>query len=188
MRNVSLLLLIVVCFVVWGNSLSIAASSGLGHKEKVETDREGLVAREAPSFPWDRGHTEGKGVKEPSVGYLFVKSLGAFLFVFGVILVVFYLWKKYFFVRGSATGGEKAIKVLAIHHFSPKQALVLVDVGGHLLLLGLTSSSISMLCHLKPPEVAGFERVLGEEEEQVKVALSGVVESIKQKLDLLRGS
>jgi flagellar protein FliO/FliZ len=74
----------------------------------------------------------------------FARSFSMLFLVLALLILVFYLIKKYSNVKG-LKGGKNLIKVLTIHHLSPKEKLVLLDVLGDTILIGVTSSNITKI-------------------------------------------
>ncbi len=64
--------------------------------------------------------------------------------VLALLILVFYLIKRFSTASGGS-GGKNLIKVLATHHMSPKEKLVLVKVVDETILVGVTSANISKL-------------------------------------------
>lgn len=67
--------------------------------------------------------------------------------VLAVLIFVFYLIKKFSMAKG-VKDGQGFIKVLSVHHLSPKEKLVLLNVLGQTLLIGVTPSQISKISSL----------------------------------------
>jgi flagellar protein FliO/FliZ len=78
------------------------------------------------------------------IWFAFARTFSVLLLVLAVIILVFYLIKKFSTVKG-VKGGKDFIKVLTIHHLSPKEKLVLLDVLGDTILIGVTSTNISKI-------------------------------------------
>ncbi len=80
----------------------------------------------------------------PDIWMAFGRTFGMLFLVLALLILVFYLIKKYSNARG-LKGSKNFIKVLTIHHLSPKEKLVLVDVLGDTILIGVTSSNITKI-------------------------------------------
>jgi flagellar protein FliO/FliZ len=74
----------------------------------------------------------------------FARTFSMLFLVLAVALIAVYLMKKMATSKGTK-GGKNFIKVLAVHHLSPKEKLVLLDVLGDILLVGVTPAAISKL-------------------------------------------
>ncbi|MFO7752552.1 MAG: flagellar biosynthetic protein FliO [Desulfobacteraceae bacterium] len=73
----------------------------------------------------------------------FGRTFAMLLVVLAFLFLVVYGLKRFSAKKG--TRGEKRISVLEIHHLSPKEKLVLVDVAGEQTLIGVTPQSISKI-------------------------------------------
>ncbi len=70
--------------------------------------------------------------------------------VLAVMVLVFYLIKRVSAAKG-VKGGRDHIRVVSMYHLSAKEKLVLVDVSGEVLLLGVTPAAITTLTHVDKP-------------------------------------
>jgi len=64
--------------------------------------------------------------------------------VLALLLLVFYLLKRFLAARGGDSSRD-FIKVLTVHHLSPKEKLVLVNVMDETILIGVTPNQISKI-------------------------------------------
>jgi len=76
----------------------------------------------------------------------FVRTFGMLFIVLALFLVAFYLFRK--FSGHAGVKGASLIQVLAVHHISPKEKLMLVNVLNENILLGVTPQTISSLATL----------------------------------------
>lgn len=84
----------------------------------------------------------------------FGKSFGMLFAVLFIFLFVLYLFRK-FSGRFGNTGSTALIKVLSVHHISPKEKLVLVAVQEESILIGISPAGISSLARFdKLPQTA----------------------------------
>lgn len=74
----------------------------------------------------------------------FAKSFGILFAVLAFFLTALYLVRR-FSGRFGTTGSVELIKVLSVHHLSPKEKLVLVSVQNESLLIGVSPTGISSL-------------------------------------------
>lgn len=74
----------------------------------------------------------------------FFKTGAVLLFVILFLLFLLYLLKR-FSNLGIIKSRHDHINVISIHHFSPREKVVLVEVMGKTLLLGVTSQNIQTL-------------------------------------------
>ncbi len=102
-------------------------------------------------------------------GDLWLDFLGRFgilvLLMAGFFLAAF-LVRRY--MGTGRAGKEKWIQVLSVHHISHKEKLMLVQVPGQVILVGVTPSRISRIAVLEPDDVPDknlesdpFPRILG---------------------------
>jgi len=64
--------------------------------------------------------------------------------VLALLLFVFYLLRRFLAAR-SGSSSRDFIKVLTVHHLSPKEKLVLVNVLDETILIGVTPNQISKI-------------------------------------------
>lgn len=74
----------------------------------------------------------------------FLKSAVMLGVVIAALVLLLYVVRRFTSIRGAGKGKED-IRVAAVHHLSPKEKLVLVDVLDRKILLGVTSQAISSL-------------------------------------------
>lgn len=65
-----------------------------------------------------------------------------------LLLLVFYLIRRFLAARGKE-GTRDLIRVLTVHHLSPKEKLVLVTVLDETILIGVTPNQISKIAVLE---------------------------------------
>ena len=78
------------------------------------------------------------------IWFAFIKTFSMLLLVLAVVILVFYLIRKFSTAKG-VKGGKDFIKVLSMHHLSPKEKLVLLNVLGDTILIGVTPNNISKI-------------------------------------------
>ena len=84
---------------------------------------------------------------KPPVGAVEILSVGTSLvLVLGIILVVGWLYSRAQGIRG---GNNDAINIVAAQSLGPKERILVVDIAGEQLVLGMTSTQISALHVLK---------------------------------------
>ena len=74
----------------------------------------------------------------------FARSFGMLFMVLALLLLIFYLLKRFLAARTGNTTKD-LIKVLTVHHLSPKEKLILVNVMDETILIGVTPNQISTL-------------------------------------------
>jgi len=81
-----------------------------------------------------------------------VKTLAMFALVLGLMFLVFYLFKRFVWKSTLFGGSNKLIQVLGTGFLGPKKNIVLVEVAGEVLVLGMSSDHISLLSHIQDKE------------------------------------
>ncbi len=82
-----------------------------------------------------------------------LKMAAALALVLGIMVLSAYLFKRFFGGRLGLFKAEPLIRVMAISHFGGKREIAVVEVGGTYLVVGMTTSQISLLTKLEtlPP-------------------------------------
>ncbi len=78
------------------------------------------------------------------IWFAFARTFSVLFLVLALLILAFYLIKKVSTAKGMK-GGKDFIKVLSVHHLSPKEKLVLLNVLGDTLLIGVTPANISKI-------------------------------------------
>jgi flagellar biosynthetic protein FliO len=108
------------------------------------------------AFPWDEPQPTPPPAPKRTGEYDLVGSsirmIGALGVVLGLIFLVLWLVRRFFTQRPLVAGGQ-VISVLAARHIAPKKQIVVVEVEGHKLVLGLAGDSITYLTRLGRPDV-----------------------------------
>ncbi len=78
----------------------------------------------------------------------FAGTFSMLFLVLAVLILIFFLIKKFLTAKGGKKG-KNFIRVLSVHHFSPKEKIVLVDVLGESILIGVTPTNISKISSLE---------------------------------------
>lgn len=82
----------------------------------------------------------------PELWITLLKSFGMLCIVLGLLVAVLWLLRR-FYQPGSA-GQDGLIRILATRFVAPKERIVLVDVLGEKLLLGVTGDKINLLAKI----------------------------------------
>ena len=82
----------------------------------------------------------------------FFKMLAALAIVIAMMIGAMYLIKKYFYQSPAAAGGSAMIHVISSCYLGPKSSILLVDVLGQAMLLGVTDHQMSILATITDPE------------------------------------
>jgi len=89
-----------------------------------------------------------------------IRMIGALGVVLGLIWLVLWLARRFFTQRPLLSGGH-VINVLASRHIAPKKQIVVVDVEGQRLVLGVAGDSITFLTRLGTGEDHGGDNEAG---------------------------
>ena len=81
----------------------------------------------------------------------FFKMLAALTIVIGLMIAALYVMKKYFMLSPSPTNGSTLIHIIATRHLSPKNSIMLVEVLGQVMLVGVSNQQMSMLATINDP-------------------------------------
>ncbi len=81
---------------------------------------------------------------------LLERLAGALIIVVALMAGAFHLYSR--LEKARRGKGQELIRIAGTTHIDPRKALVLVEVGGERILIGLTRDSITYLTKLKGPE------------------------------------
>ncbi len=82
----------------------------------------------------------------------FFKMLAALAIVIALMIGSMYLLKKYFYQPSAAINGNSMIRIISTCHLSPKNSILLVDVLGQVMLLGVSNHQMSILGTITDPD------------------------------------
>jgi len=88
----------------------------------------------------------------PGLGEAFLKIGSALLIVLALIFVISFVVKKYMGTMENALGTKKQLKVLSNHFIGVKKNVTIIEVGGEILVLGVSNSNVNLLAHYSDPE------------------------------------
>lgn len=77
--------------------------------------------------------------------------LTALAVVIALMIMAMYLLKKYFYQPSAAVNGNSMIHIISTCHLSPKNSILLVDVLGQVMLLGVSNHQMSILGTITDP-------------------------------------
>ena len=103
-------------------------------------------------------------VEQPTMTATLLRTAWALLVVIGLILALYGLSKKRFFLNKP---GSKMINIIELRPLQPKSTLALVEVRGREYLLGISANSVHLLADLSenpapPTQPADFPSLLAE--------------------------
>lgn len=81
-----------------------------------------------------------------------VKTFTMFALVLALMFLIFYVFKKYVLKNTIFGGNEKFVRVLGTGFLGPKKNIVLVEVAGEILVLGISNDNISLLTQIQDKE------------------------------------
>ncbi len=87
----------------------------------------------------------------------FFKMLAALAVVIALMIAVAYFIKKYFLQSLPETNSSALISIVSTRHLSPKNSLLLIEVLGQVILVGVSNQQMSMLSRIDDP--AAIEKI-----------------------------
>jgi flagellar protein FliO/FliZ len=81
-----------------------------------------------------------------------VRTFGMFALVLALMFLIFYVFKKYVLKNTIFGGNEKFVQVLGSGFLGPKKSIVMVEVAGEVLVLGISNDNISLLTQIQDQE------------------------------------
>ncbi|MDI6687806.1 MAG: flagellar biosynthetic protein FliO [Desulfobacterales bacterium] len=82
----------------------------------------------------------------------FLKIISALAVTVGVMIVAAYLFKKFVKKGEGEINGRELIKILSAKYLGPKSSIMLVNVLGNIMVIGVSSSNISLLTEIVDSE------------------------------------
>ena len=132
----------------------IKKAAGRDSKSETETDTQKsknnlFSAKGNPGFSLKDSRPTGKPIELlPSS----LKMISMLAVVLGIMFLLFFGFKKYVLKNTMFGGGEKLVNVLGSGFLGPKKNIVLVEVAGEVLVLGMSQDNISLLTNITDPE------------------------------------
>ena len=115
--------------------------------QKSKNDRSS--AKRNLGFALEDSRPTGKPVELVSSS---LKMFSMLAVVLGIMFLLFFGFKKYVLKNTMFGGGEKLVNVLGSGFLGPKKNIVLVEVAGEVLVLGMSQDNISLLTNITDPE------------------------------------
>jgi len=91
-------------------------------------------------------------MNSPELFFSLFKIISALAATLGGMIVVAYLFKKIVKKGGGAINGKELIKILSAKYIGPKNSIILIDVLGNIMVIGVSSSKISLLTEIVDSE------------------------------------
>ena len=105
--------------------------------------------KKSPMFSLKDSRPTGKPIElVPSS----MKMFSMLALVLGIIFLLFFGFKKFVLKNTVFGGGEKLVNVLGSGFLGPKKNIVLVEVAGEVLVLGMSQDHIALLTSITDPE------------------------------------
>ncbi len=130
----------------------------------------------------------------PTLFASMIKLFTGLAVVIAVLLVTYYFVREYLGKMNKVSGKGKLINVIATHYLAPKKSVMLIDVAGERLVIGV-GNEINLLARIDntdggaygntPAQRSGFSDALKMATE--REGSLGVVDSIKERLESLKG-
>jgi flagellar protein FliO/FliZ len=81
-----------------------------------------------------------------------LRTFAMFALVLALMFFIFYVFKKYVLKNTIFGGNEKFVQVLGSGFLGPKKSIVMVEVAGEVLVLGISNDNISFLTQIQDEE------------------------------------
>ncbi len=125
-------------------------------------------------------------MNSPELFSSLLKIISALAVTVGVMIVVAYLFKKIVKKGGGAINGGELIKTLSVKYLGAKSSIMLIDVLGNIMVIGVSSSKISLLTEIVDSEsLEQLKDIQGQEGKSVPFSgyLKGLLKSSSQVVD-----
>lgn len=144
------------------------------------------------------GDVQQQTGEAPGLISSFVKLFAGLAVVLGVMLIVYRFAKERLNKSNAFSGKGKLINVIATQYLAPKKAVMLIEVAGERLVVGV-GEEINLLARIEDiseeSRVGAYGHTPGQEpvfSDTLKTASEkenplGVIDSIKEKLEMLKG-
>ncbi len=90
-------------------------------------------------------------MNEPELFSSLLKIASALAVTVGIMFLLVFLFKKAM-QRGGGEGNADVVRILSSRYLGPKSSIMLVDVVGHLLVIGIANGTMSLLTEIMDPE------------------------------------
>jgi len=81
----------------------------------------------------------------------FLKMVSALAVVVGIMIAAMYFFKKIMHQTTSGVDDGSAIKIISARYLGPKSSIVLVDVLGHIIVIGISNHQMTLLTIISGP-------------------------------------
>ncbi len=97
---------------------------------------------------------EASGALAPDLWVTLLKSFAVLCIVLGLVLAVLFFLRR-FVLNPGRFADHGAVKMVATHHVGPKERVILMDVMGEHVLIGVTPQQINYLTKINRRERGG---------------------------------
>jgi len=114
---------------------------------------ESLPAETTPAPPLRITESRGLDLNKPlDPVAITVRTFAMFALVLALMFLIFYVFKKYVLKNTIFGGSDKFVRVLGSGFLGPKKSIVMVEVAGEVLVLGISNDNISLLTQIQDKE------------------------------------
>ena len=99
----------------------------------------------------------------PDVFSSAVTMISALAITLGILFLIFFCLKWFFSKRGGTLGSRELIRVISTSYLGGKRSVVLADVAGEKLVLGLSPQTITLITKIESDEA--LERICASEKD-----------------------
>ncbi len=81
-----------------------------------------------------------------------LKMLSALALVLGLMVAALYVLKKFMNKTGGGVEGDEFVKIISTRYLGPKSSIVILDVLGRVIVVGVTNQQIAPLAEIEDRE------------------------------------
>jgi len=116
-------------------------------------------------------------MNSPELFPALLKIISALAVTIGVMVVAAYLFKKIVKKGEGEINGSELIKILSAKYLGPKSSIMLIDVLGNIMVIGVSSSKISLLTEIVDSEpLEQLKNIQGQEGK--RISFSGYLKGL----------
>jgi len=108
--------------------------------------------------------------------------LVALAIVLGMMIGTMYFIKKILHSTSPAMNSGSLIKILASRYLGPKNSILIVDVAGEIIVVGLSNSQMSMLTTISDKDALDKLRNIGNKDDMTSLPISQQIARYKKKI------
>lgn len=118
------------------------------------------------------------------VFWSFIKMISALAVILGLMIGALYFFKR--FLKNTGTGMDRGelIRVIASRHLGPKSNIMLLDIAGRVVAVGLAGNRMTLLATITEPEA--LDRLKSLQSGGSAASFTDQLMSYKAKLDTMR--